>query len=90
MKRQLYVIHDRVAQESGPIREIVNDGVAWRWFKQTMTQNMGDNDLFDETDFCLFHIGEVDKVTNLINPLKPREVYINLELLEEEKNAESL
>jgi hypothetical protein len=88
MKRNLYVIYDRVAEESGPVYEAQNDGIANRRYKALMSEQT--HDWFDETDFTLFHVGEIDKTTNIINALPPREVYISLSLLNEEENAESV
>lgn len=88
MKRNLYVIYDRVAEESGPIFEAVNDGIANRRYKALIAEQT--HEWFDETDFVLFHIGEVDKTTNHINPYPPREVHIKISLIDEENDAESV
>lgn len=36
MQTNLYVIYDKVAEESGPVYQAVNDGVAVRQFKSTI------------------------------------------------------
>lgn len=88
MKRQLYVIYDRVAEESGPVFEATNDGIAHRRFKTLLAEQT--HEWFDENDYMMLHVGEIDKNTNLINPLPPREVITKISLLEDESNAESV
>lgn len=62
--RTLYVIYDRVAQDSGPIFDSVNDGVAFRQFRALM-QNVGTNDI---DSYQLLKLGEIDTVTLVIKP----------------------
>jgi hypothetical protein len=88
MKQQLYVIYDTVACKCGPIRECENDGVAFRWLSTVLAQNAGPG--FKPDDFELYHVGETDSHTMIINPFPPREVTINLELIDQEKEIESV
>lgn len=88
MKRNLYVIYDRVAEESGPIFEAINDGIANRRYQALMAEQT--HEWFDPLDYLLLHLGEVDKTTNIINPLPPREVHIKISLLDEVNYAESV
>lgn len=88
MKRNLYVIYDRVAEESGPIFEAQNDGIANRRFQALLAEQT--HEWFDALDFLLFHLGDIDKTTNIIYPLPPREVHIKISLLDEENDAESV
>lgn len=89
MTKKLYVIYDRIAEESGPIREYTNDGLANRWLEMTMAEHLNEA-WFHETDFILMHIGTVDKNTNIITPCDPHEVVKTLHLIEEIKDAESV
>lgn len=88
MRRNLYVIYDRVANESGPVFEAPTDGVAHRRYKSLMAEQT--HEWFDETDYTLIIVGSICKVTNIVEAIKPKEVYINLSLLEDEENAESV
>lgn len=88
MKRNLYVIKDLVAEESGPIFEAVNDGIAHRRFKALMAEQT--HEWFVESDYQLLQIGEINKITNLVTGIEPREVITKLSLLEDIENAESV
>lgn len=69
MVNQVYVIYDRTAEESGPVFEAKNDGVALRNF-----QMMVKDKPFSE-DYVLLHIGEIDHGTSVMRgTLDPREV----------------
>jgi hypothetical protein len=85
---KLYVIYDRVAEESGPVFEAINDGIANRAYKAFLAKQT--HAWFDETDYALICVGELDKKTNILISEPPREVYISLSLIDEEKDAESL
>lgn len=89
MKQQLYVIYDVIAEVSGPTFEAINDGVANRAFKMRVAQESVPY-IVNETDFELYHIGEIDKTTNIINPYTPRMVITNISLIDEVDNAESV
>lgn len=88
MKRNLYVIYDRVAEESGPVFEAVNDGIANRRYKALISEQS--HEWFDENDYILFQVGTIDKTTNVVTAIEPNEIYIKLSLIDEEKNAESV
>lgn len=59
MKLNLYVIFDVVAQESGPVVEAQNDGVANRNYQKSII-----NQKLDPNEFKLFCIGSFDHSTN--------------------------
>lgn len=54
MKMKLYVIRDKVAEESGPVFEAKNDGVAWRKYQELLSQSQFSG------DYELRYIGSVD------------------------------
>jgi len=56
----LYTVHDKVAMQSGPVFEAVNDGVAVRQFRTLM------RDVHDERDYALLRVGMMDHETNII------------------------
>ena len=85
MKRNLYVIYDKVAEESGPVQEFKNDGIANRWYAEIMAKDDVTWNL--SADFELYHLGEIDKTTNIINPMKPRLVEIKLSMIDEENEG---
>jgi hypothetical protein len=60
MKTNLYVIYDRVAEESGPIFEAKNDLVADRNFKKLLSEHKTEL----SNDFKLLRIGTFDHETN--------------------------
>lgn len=66
MKTNLYVVYDRVAEESGPVFEAKNDGVALRRFSMLMQENSSKG-LIPE-DFRLLKVGEIDHSTSLVIP----------------------
>ncbi len=90
MIRRLYVIHDRVAEEAGPIFEAINDGIAHRNFKRFMSENTAKDHYFEELDFQLVHLGEIDKTTLIITPSDPHDVNVKISLIDEEQNDKSL
>lgn len=75
--RKLYVIYDVVAQESGPINEFKNDGVAWRWFEEMLAKEK-----VDVKDFILMHVGTCDHELNSVTGESPREVMANVNMEE--------
>lgn len=83
MISKLYVIQDRVAEESGPIFESKNDAVAHRNFTKIIQTSTNPD------DFKLIHVGEIDHDTNVITQLEIREVYIGLSMLDEEQENEA-
>lgn len=56
---RIYTIFDQVAQQSGPVFQAVNDGVAQRQFKRVLDQPGIVAD-----DFQLWCIGEYDDAPN--------------------------
>lgn len=74
MISKIYVVYDRVAEESGPVFEAKNDGVAIRQYLHLIkTKNMV------PADFNLLHVGEIDHDVSVItaNPA-PIEVILNV------------
>jgi len=65
---KLYVIHDRVAGEYGPIYQAVNDGVAKRQFLHYV------KDTVDQADYRLYTVGDYDTVTADIIVKTPSQV----------------
>lgn len=61
----LYVIFDRVAQESGPVFEAKNDGVARRQYEQASANQPYAHEMM------LLRIGEVDHELNKVTPVFP-------------------
>lgn len=59
MKTNLYVIFDKVAEESGPVFNAVNDGVAMRSFRN-MAKDM---DAQARAEYQLFRIGAFDTMS---------------------------
>lgn len=81
MKTRLYVIYDRVAEESGPITEAKNDGVAYRGYKKFLESN---EDIIND-DFMLLCVGTCDHTNNRVEAIYPAiEVYVGLSLIDEE------
>ena len=65
MKMNLYVVFDRMAQESGPVFEAKNDPVAARQTRALIAQAPGANIL----EFQLLKLGTIDHETNAIEAL---------------------
>lgn len=75
MIMNMYVVHDKVAEESGPVFEAKNDGVAFRQFQQLALNTNGAN----PDDFTLLCIGSVDHEKNSVGVLPiAKEVIANL------------
>jgi hypothetical protein len=69
----LYVIYDRLAEESGPILECKNDSVAVRAYKRALeSQKAGADD-----EYWLYCVGEFDNREMVFTYSKPRRVEIN-------------
>lgn len=81
MKAQIYVIYDRVAMESGPIFEARNDGVAFRQYSAVVQRAKGAN----AEEYQLLKLGEIDHDTNVISPCDAEEIYIGLQLIDQEE-----
>jgi hypothetical protein len=63
MNTKLYVVHDLVAQESGPVFEAKNDEVAMRKFRKMITDQ---NNVIQPSDYQLLSLGEMDHETNIV------------------------
>lgn len=61
MTKRIYVVFDRIAEESGPIFEAKNDAVALRQFRRMQQEHP-----VDWSEFDLYCLGEVDHVINSI------------------------
>lgn len=55
MKMPIYTVYDSVAQDSGPVFEARNDGIAIRYFRQLI-----DKENIPPEDYVLFRLGEFD------------------------------
>lgn len=72
----LYVIYDRVAQESGPVFEAKNDGIAVRQMRNVLSENPASKPL----EYQLLNVGTIDHETNVITPIgTPLDVSFSLE-----------
>ncbi|MBA7535562.1 hypothetical protein ES705_27820 [subsurface metagenome] len=60
MKTELYVVYDKVAEESGPIFEARNEGVASRQYAKFI------NKADAPADYLLFRIGSLDHDSSVI------------------------
>jgi hypothetical protein len=79
MITQLYTVRDRVAEESGPIFQAKNDGIAYRAYSellQSATNSKPD-------DYMLLHLGSYDNETTTIKTTTVRQVYIGLTMVDE-------
>ena len=73
MKTMIYTVHDRVAEESGPLFEAKNNGVARRQFFNLMHQR--EQELTNVEDYSLLCVGIFDHDTSVITPeLVPTEI----------------
>lgn len=61
---RLYSVFDRVAQEFSPISEAVNDGVAWRMYRQVMQENP------NASDFQVMYVGDFDRKKGVLTPAR--------------------
>lgn len=57
----MYVVYDRVAEESGPVFEAKNDGVAVRKYRDLM-----DKSAVSVVDYRLLLVGVIDHLTSRI------------------------
>lgn len=57
----LYVIYDRVAEESGPVYEAKNDGVASRMYAEFLRKITARPE-----DYLLLRVGTIDHRTSLV------------------------
>lgn len=64
MKTRLYVVYDRVAQESGPVFEAKNNGVARRQFVNMLNQERALN----KDDYELICVAVMDHSINVVEP----------------------
>lgn len=80
MLKNLYCIYDKVAQESGPIFEAKNDGVAERMYFD-LVQNQRKNPVFDQDDYELLCLGSFDSESLKIVPLpNSKRIVLNQEV----------
>lgn len=83
MKLNLYVIFDKVAEESGPIFQAVNDGIALRQTVQVLKPLPP----HVRPEYSLIHVGEFDTKTMDIFVLPPREVDFTLAVARSDEYA---
>lgn len=69
MKGGLYVIYDRVAEESGPCFDAVNRGIALRNFRNLMEKVPG----YQKADYRLYQVAHYDARTMKIEAVDPPE-----------------
>lgn len=73
---KLYTIFDRVAEESGPVFEAKNDGVALRKFQALALNTEG----AQPDDFKLLSVGEIDHDIQKISQTEIKEITANVNL----------
>lgn len=71
MINNLYVVYDKVAEESGPIFEAKNDGVAQR-ASNTMLENTP-----RKYEFELWSLGNIDHETTILKISKIKKIEID-------------
>ena len=77
----IYVVYDRVAEQSMPIFESKTDGTALRAYQKGII----DADDVPEEEMMLLKLGNINHDTNMIELLEaPREVEVRISLVEEE------
>ena len=72
MKYGLYVVHDAVAEDSGPPFQAVNDQVAKRQFAQLL-ENAPET---TKADYLLFRIAEWDSSDMQVKLIEPYQIQI--------------
>lgn len=78
MINNLYVIYDRTAEESGPVFEAKNDGIALRNVHLMLKDKP-----FQE-DYVLLCVGSIDHDTSVIaGTMEPREVVASVSMVDE-------
>lgn len=75
MKLKLYVIHDKVAEDSTPPMAISNDSMARRVFKKSMKEN---ENVFDYNLYC---VGLFNTTSMEVTPQAPELIETNDEKL---------
>lgn len=65
MIKCLYVVKDKVAEESGPVFEAVNNGVALRHYQNMLRESSTPN------DYLLLKVGCINHATNIVTACKP-------------------
>lgn len=70
MNTNVYTIYDKVAEESGPLFQAINHGVARRSFLKVITEA----DPATREDYQLIHVGEFDTMTSILTPREPEQV----------------
>lgn len=79
MVMKLYALYDRVAEESGPIAEAKNDGVALRMYQHMLASKQLPPD-----DYQLICVGEWNRDTLDISPIGERYEVTASKLLKED------
>lgn len=83
MRNKLYVIYDGVAEESGPVFEAKNDGIALRNFERTVADSPY------REDYSLVCVGSIEHNTSIIEAyIVPVEVNAKLSMVEELEEEE--
>lgn len=80
MKMNMYVVYDKVAEQSMPIFESRNDGTAWRAYQKSIIEA----DDIPQDEMKLICIGSINHDTLVVELEEaPREVEISFEFAEE-------
>lgn len=74
MKTNIYVIRDKVAEESGPIFEAKNDSVAYRQYVSLIEKSD------HQGDFDLLCVGDYDHEEDVLQHFIPYVVQLNVEM----------
>lgn len=72
---KLYVIYDVVAEESGPIFQAKNDGIALRNYQTMLIQQK-----VNPQDYSLWYIGDYNSESMRVEPQKPEEVIVSVNM----------
>lgn len=82
MVMQIYTVFDRVLEESGPVFEAKNHGVAARKFQNILQNTEYPN------DFRMLHLGSIDHQTSVIMPLSsPDDVTDSIAFIESKEDS---
>lgn len=82
MVKELYTVYDKIAEESGPVFEANNEGIAVRQTNHLLSQKG-----INPQEYQLLFLGYIDKKSGTITPT---EVIMSIDILAKYKKAEDL
>lgn len=83
-RQGLYVIYDRVAKDSSPVFQAINDGIAARQFRNLISKVSQ----WDRDAYKLYQVGYVEVGGLLIEAINPVEVEVSIPSFDEVKPRE--